>query len=123
MAGIAGVMMLPLVGVAQEGQSSLTAPATDVEMAVLARDLGDPSYETRTLATQRLCAIGMPAARTLRAVAAGDDVEAALRAKAILFVLDRLMFSGVEIGLSFTKTKIAWNEAVDLTITMTNRTD
>lgn len=120
---IAGGLILPLIGVAGDGQDSLTAPATEEEIVALARDLGHPSYETRTLATRRLCAIGMPVARTLRAVADGDDVEAALRAKAILSVLDRLMFSGVQIGLSFTKTKIAWNEPVDLRITMTNRTD
>ena len=120
---LAGALILPLAGVAAEGQNSLTAPATEEEMAALARDLGHPSYETRTFATRRLCAIGMPAAKTLRAVAGGDDVEAALRAKAILSVLDRLMFSGVQIRLSFTKTKIAWKQPVDLIITMTNRTD
>ncbi len=83
--------------------------------------LGDPSYAKRTEATRRICAIGMPAAERLKAAAKGDDMEVALRAKAILRVLDSLMFSGVEIRLAFSKPRIVWNDSVDLIITLTNR--
>lgn len=103
-------------------QDSLTAPATDNEIAALIRDLGDPSYEKRTYATRRLCAIGMRARRSIVTAARGDDAETAMRAEAVLAVLERLMFSGVEIRLSFPETKIAWDEPLDLRITMTNRT-
>ncbi len=119
---VAGVLMMPLAGSPAEGQPSLTEPPTNDEVAALIRDLGDPSYKKRTYATQRLCAIGMPASKRLEAAAAGGDVETALRAKAILSVLNRLMFSGVDVILSFSKTKLAWNDAVDLRITMVNRT-
>ncbi len=105
------------------GEKSLTAPAGDAEIAALVRDLSDPSYEKRTYATRRLCAIGMPATAKLRAAAAGDDAETALRAKAVLSVLDDLMFSGVEVRLSFSKSKIAWEQLVDLNLTLINRAE
>ena len=103
------------------GDRSLTAPATDADIAALVSDLSDPSYEKRTHATRRLCAIGMPATEKLRAAAAGDNAETALRAKAVLSVLDNLMFSGVEVRLSFSKSKIAWDQPVDLNLSLTNR--
>ena len=90
-------------------------------IAQLVNDLGDTSYAKRTEATRALCAIGTPAAAALGRVANGSDVEVALRAKAVLRVIEQLMFGGVEIRLSVSKTKFAWDEPIDLTITLTNR--
>ncbi|MGB2987246.1 MAG: hypothetical protein WBE26_15360 [Phycisphaerae bacterium] len=123
---IVGVVIFALMivrpyDVCGDGELPLTGPATDNEIASLIRDLGDSSYEKRTFATRRLCAIGMPAADQLQAAAEGDDVESALRARAVLLLLDRIMFAGVEIQLSFSKTRIAWDESVDLNMTMVNR--
>jgi len=99
----------------------LTASASDVEIAGLVRDLGDPSFAIRTRATRRLCAVGMPAAQRLRAVAASGDAETAIRAKRILSLLDRLRFTGVDVQLSLSNSAVAWDESVDLVLTFTNR--
>lgn len=72
-------------------------------------------------ATHRLCAIGMEARELLAVAADASDVEAALRARQLLAVFDRLWFSGVDLSLSFSKPMIDWSEPVDLNITMTNR--
>jgi len=101
--------------------ANLTAPATSEEMASLIDDLNHPSYEKRTFATRRLCAIGTPAREQLEAAVASDDIESVLRAKAVLNVLDRILFAGVEVRLAFNKPKVSWNEPTDLTVTMVNR--
>ena len=101
-------------------ESGLTAPATDEEIASLIVDLGDPAYEVRTAATRRLCAIGMPARTRLSKTAGGEDVEAALRAKKLLAVLDQIHFAGIDVLLSFSKSTIAWDESVDLRVTLIN---
>jgi len=100
---------------------NLTAPATSREIASLVSDLNDPSYHKRTFATRRLCAIGTPAREKLEAAAAGNDIETVLRAKAVLAVLDRIFFDGVEVRLAFSKSEITWDEPADLIVTMVNR--
>lgn len=114
-----------LTGALLSGQSDAKDNAASVpsaeRIAQLVRDLGDASYARRTEATRALCAIGSPAAAALERVANGQDTEVALRAQAVLRVLRRLMFGGVEVRLALSKTKIAWDEPVDLTITLTNR--
>jgi len=90
-------------------------------MTSLVRALGDPAHEARMFATRRLCAIGMEAHELLQSAADSTDVEAALRAKQLLAVFDRLWFSGADVSLSFSKPIIDWLEPVDLNITMTNR--
>lgn len=95
--------------------------ATQGEISDLIRELGNPSYEKRTYATRRLCAIGAPARVQLQVVAEGNDAEITLRAKAVLAVLDRLMFSGVELTLSASQAQLAWDESIDLSLKMTNR--
>ena len=99
----------------------LLGPTNREEMASLVRALGDPAHEARMFATHRLCAIGMEAREFLQAAAESTDVEAALRAKQLLAVFDRLWFSGTDVSLSFSKPIIDWLEPVDLNITMTNR--
>lgn len=113
------LILLAAVAHADENRS-LTGPATEEEITALIRDLSDPSFEIRQYATRRLCAIGMPAAKQLRAQADGKDAETALRARAVLSALDRLMFTGVEIRLSFSNNTIAWDESTDLMITLAN---
>ena len=95
----------------------LLGPTNREEMASLVRALGDPAYEARMFATRRLCAIGMEAWDLLGATAESADVEAALRAKQLLAVFDRLWFSGADVSLSFSKPIIDWLEPVDLNIT------
>lgn len=104
-----------------DDQINLTSPATQAEIANLVDDLSHPSYEKRTFATRRLCAIGTPARDRLQTAAEGGDIETALRAKAILAVFDRLMFMGIEVKLAFTKSTVGWDESTDLLLTMVNR--
>ena len=99
----------------------LLGPTNREEMASLVRTLSDPAHEARMFATRRLCAIGMEAREFLQAAAESADVEAALRAKQLLAVFDRLWFSGVDVSLSFSKPMIDWLEPVDLNVIMTNR--
>ncbi len=99
----------------------LVGPATTDEITALVKSLGDPSYETRTFATRRLCAIGPQASEALRTASEGSDTEAALRARQLLVVLDQLLFAGTEVTLAFSKQRIAWKEPVDLIVTIANR--
>lgn len=103
--------------------NSLTRPATEDDIARLIRDLGNRSYETRTSATRRLCAIGMRARRQLESAAGANDAEIALRADRIVSSLDRLLFAGVDVALTFSKPSVSWNEPVALRVTLTNRSD
>ncbi|MFQ5592505.1 MAG: hypothetical protein ACE5HE_15215 [Phycisphaerae bacterium] len=96
---------------------------TDAEIALLIRNLSDPDYEKRTMATRRLLMAGMCAEGPLREAARGDDVEVRLRAEHILATLGRLWFAGAEVSLSFTRSAIAWGDPVDLQLTVRNRSD
>ena len=116
-----GLVIVPTVRGGDGGERPLLGPATENQIAALVRDLSNPSYDKRTFATRRLCAIGMPAAEALRKTVQGDDAESALRAKAVLDVLDGVMFAGVEVRLAFSKSRISWDEAADLSVTMVNR--
>jgi len=102
-------------------EGDLTAPATDDEMARLIRDLGDSSYQTRTQAMRRLSATGPAAAAALEVAAKGEDFETALRAKKLLTALDRLLFAGLDVSLAFSAPAVAWDESIDLEVTLTNR--
>jgi len=101
---------------------TLTAPTTQKELARLVRGLSDTSYQARIHATRRLCAIGRSAEQHLRKVAVADNMEAALRAKSILKTFDQLLFSGVEVTLSYSQDRFRWNEPVVLNITLHNPT-
>lgn len=101
--------------------NTLAGPAAVGEIQSLIGELSDPSYHKRALATRRLCAIGLPARPRLEAAAAGDNAETALRAQSLLGVLDGLMFAGVDVQLSLSKTRIVWDEPIDLMIRMSNR--
>ena len=104
-------------------QENVATPPNQQVMVQLTRDLGDPSYAVRTNATRQLCVIGAPATKILEQAAGGDDVEVALRAKAVLRVIDSLLFGGVEVRLAFSKPNRAWDEPVDLVVTFTNRSE
>ncbi len=106
-----------------EADRPLAAPAADGEILRLIRELGDPSYEKRIFATRRLCAIGPRARSQLLSAADGEDFEAALRAKNLLSTFDRMFFRGIDISVEFSKSRIAWDEPVDLRITMTSRSE
>lgn len=118
---VAAPLLVLGVSRAFAGDEPASAPsAGGREIAALIKDLGNPSFATRTHATRRLCAIGMPAAAALRAAADGSNTETALRAQRILHVLDGLLFAGAEITLSLTPSRIDWDEAADLVITIVN---
>lgn len=104
-----------------EPNAKLAAPATAQEIEQLVSDLGAASYGTRTHATRRLWAIGMPARDRLVEAARAESPEVALRAKRLLKVFDTFLFHGVEVELKFSKTRVAWNEPVDLHVTLVNR--
>lgn len=128
-------LTLPLIGMIVIGIGGLDAliaqtastsqlknnPATNEEIARHIRELGDPSYSRRSEATRRLLAIGPKTIPQLRAAAQSDAYEIALRAQTILACLDRLWFSGVDVSLTFSKTSFAWDDPVDLTIVLLNR--
>jgi hypothetical protein len=115
------VACLAVSGHAQGEDRALTGPATEEEIATLIRDLGDASFEKRTFATRRLCAIGMDAREPLAKAAASDEFETALRARKVLESVDALLFAGVEITLEMSEASFAWDEAVDLHVRLTNR--
>lgn len=105
--------------------TTLTAPSSPEEINRMIQQLSDPSYATRTHATRRLCAIGMDAYEPLKQALQSDDAETALRASELIHTLNQLLFTGVEISLSFSKNNIAknniaWNESIDLIITLKN---
>jgi hypothetical protein len=121
LAAVGCLVVCALCAVAQAQERSISGPATNEEIHALVRDLGDPVYATRVFASRRLCAIGSEAHGVLREAAGGDDVEAALRAKKLLATLDQVWFSGIEVRLDIAKRSFAWNEPVDLVVTLTNR--
>jgi len=117
-------IVFPLLVLSATGAFGQTGPdvsAAAGEIGSLIRDLGDPSYDVRTDATRRLCAIGMPAAEALREAAERGSTERALRARTVLTALEQVFFAGTDMTLSFTKDKIAWDEPVDLRVTMYNK--
>lgn len=101
--------------------SKLTQPPTDGEIEMLVDALSDADYSRRSSATRRLCAIGMPAHALLAQAAKSSDTEAALRARSVLDVLDNLMFTGLDIQLSVSKSKIEWSEPIELILQLRNR--
>lgn len=104
----------------KSGTPSLNDPSSPEEINQLIRQLSDSSYAKRTYATQRLCAIGMDAYEPLKKALQSDDAETALRASELIHTLNQLLFSGIEITLSLSKNNIAWNESIDLVMTLKN---
>ncbi|HEY3245889.1 MAG TPA: hypothetical protein VGM03_21315, partial [Phycisphaerae bacterium] len=102
-------------------QPAASQPADESEIERLIAQLSDASYEKRTEATRRLCAVGPAAIPALRRAAAGDEYETALRARNLLRTFEQVYFSGVEIRLAVSKEQIDWDEPVDLVLTLVNR--
>lgn len=103
------------------GQHTHPEAVSEDRLAQLAVDLSNVSYAVRTAATLDFYEIGPYARDLLRELAAGTDMEAALRARHILADLERLYFTGVEVTLAFSESNIQWDETVDLTVTLVNR--
>jgi len=118
---VALVTLLTWVGQPVSAQQpEIRAPASPDEIASLVADLSDPSFEKRTYATRRLCAIG-PAARTqLEAAAQGESFEAARRARQVLEQIDQLLFAGVKVQLEVDRPEIRWDEPAILSIHLYN---
>jgi hypothetical protein len=115
------VFLASLFALPSAAASPLAGETTPEGIQSLIRDLGDPSYEKRTFATRRLCAIGMPAHAALTEAARSGEFETAQRARKILETLDDILFAGVEVALTVSKPTIAWNETLDLTVRLANR--
>jgi hypothetical protein len=95
----------------------------DARIAVLIRRLGDPSYEVRTRATRELCKIGHRAGAALKKAAAGDEFEIALRAASLLEVIDSVYFGGCRVELSAEPRRIAWDQTLEVVVTIRNESD
>ncbi len=104
-------------------RASLTDPATTQEIDRLVKDLGHASYDVRVFATHRLLAIGMPARARLLEAEQSDMPEVVLRAKKLLLAFNNLLFHGVRVELTFSKTRIVWDEPIDLQVTLINDSD
>lgn len=108
-----------------QGVGSLGGPnatkATPSEIAELIGMLGAGSYDERINATRRLCAVGGRAREQLTAAAKSTNFEVALRAQRVLDALERVWFSDLEVSISFSRSEIEWDSAVDLVVTFTNR--
>jgi hypothetical protein len=113
----------PLFAQVKSTRPKLSDPVPAEEIPALISDLAHASFEQRTYATRRLCAAGMKARDALRKAATGSNIEAALRAQMILTALDNLLFAGVSIELTPTRTEFAWDEPVDLAVTFTNQSE
>ncbi len=103
--------------------AELTGPTTPREIERLVSELGAASYENRMNATRRLYAIGLPARHRLVAATRSDSPEVVLRAKRLLSAFETLLFHGLEVELKFSKPQIRWNEAIDLKVTLINRSE
>lgn len=111
-----GVLPICLAEPSGEGDGS-----GDRRIGRLIDELGSPSYGVRTQATKDLIAMGPKAVEALKTAAAGDDFEVALRARGLLVVVDQLLFSGVSVELEASKTAVAWDEPITLTVVLHNR--
>lgn len=97
-------------------------PVSPAEIEQRISELSHSSYDRRTHATRQLCAIGMQARPALEAAAAGDNPEAAIRARVLLRTLDQLLFSGVDVTLAFDSERVDWDDPVTLLVQMHNPT-
>lgn len=127
----AAVVVLSLVGgwcVQAAGQPENEPPPPQAsgvtgaeEIAALIAALGDRAYAKRDEAQRRLIAIGPPAIDALRTARGQESYEIRARAQRVLAILQSLFFAGVEVELKFSKASIVWDEPVDLTVKLTNR--
>lgn len=101
-------------------RGSLTDPSSPQEIDRLVKELGHASYDVRVFATRRLLAIGMPARARLLEAEQSDMPEVVLRAKKLLLAFRNLLFHGIRVELSFSKTRIVWDEPIDLQVTLIN---
>jgi len=102
-------------------QPPAASAVDEAGVAALVRRLGDPSYDVRTRATRRLCALGHRAAPALVQAAAGEEFEVALRSQNILDLLDSLYFGGCSVTLAADRSRTAWDAPVELTVTFRNQ--
>ncbi|RJP32019.1 MAG: hypothetical protein C4547_14675 [Phycisphaerales bacterium] len=101
----------------QAEQDAGVDPAT----AEWIEQLGAAEFQRRDEAMRRLVCLGPAALPALRAAAASKPFEAATRARRVTEWIEALLFTGVEVELSFSREHIRWDEPVDLHIRMTNR--
>jgi len=96
------------------------AETVEDEIRALVTRLGDPSYAVRTEATRRLCMMGQRAIPALHRAADSGEFEIALGVRNILEVLDSLYFGGCSIRLDADRTRLAWDEPIELAVSIRN---
>lgn len=101
--------------------SSATAP-TEAEMRQAIRELNHPSPTKRRDAVRRLADWGPLAFDALAKVAAGPDLEPALLARDLLEQMGEVLFIGARVRLEADRTRIKWDEPVNLTLQVENPT-
>jgi len=107
---------------APPAQTADAPKCSDAQIDALIDQLGDQSYDVRTDATRELISCGPKAVEALREAAREGDLEITVRAKALLEVFEQLLFAGIDIELRASKTSVAWNEPIDLVLTLRNAT-
>ena len=75
-------------------QDVVPSEPTGVDLERLLNDLGDPSYQMRQAAVEKLYAAGPAVLEALAEVTKGGDFEAALRARHLIERIQKLFFVG-----------------------------
>ncbi len=112
-----------LVSAAALAQATTSPASTKDDIPVLLDDLGDPSYEVRQAAVEKLYAAGPAVLDALAEVTKSDDFEAALRARNLIKRIQKLFFVGAKIELSASHKRVRWDESVSLRIKVINPSD
>lgn len=113
----------PMTAWSQDVATSDAADDQRKQLIALVEKLGSASFEDRSSATLALLKIGKSATSVLEMASRGDDYETAVRAKALIRVIDQSYFGGLDIRLEASKSKVAWDEPFDLHMHLDNKLD
>ena len=114
---VCAVLACALIG----GMGRCTAnEVSDAEISLLVARLGNGSFKVREASTVRLLELGPQAGAALRQAVVGDDYEIAIRARDLLRVFEELLFAGVSVELSASRTLFDWSDPIVLTLRLAN---
>src|SRR5262245_52041125 len=107
-----------------EPPSTSTAPAavSQDQIRSAIRDLNHPAIARRRAAIRQLAGWGPVAFPELRQAAQDRNLEAALSARTLLAELESALMLGARVRIELNKSRVAWNEPVNLTVFADNRT-
>lgn len=108
------------VAVSSPASAPATPSADQIRAAV--RMLNHPSVSRRQAAIRKLAEWGPLAFAELRKAAADRNLEAALSARDLLAELESAILLGARVRLEVSRSRVAWNEAFDLTVIAENLT-